>query len=232
MAARIFVIFAVPALVALVVVGLAGFLWWPFFGLAVLVAVLAVVWFWWRAEDAVLRMLDARPLGQVERARIANVLERLCLSSGIDEPELRAIDSDAMNLALISGRKHALVATTGLLAALGPMEMEGVVAHALSKIETGASEYETLIASAPWAVTPAQRRLAHTWAGGDDGVIRFDLGGVGLTRYPPGLRSALERIGESPTDVPGGEPLGNAWLVPPVTERTPIDQRIRVLWEL
>jgi len=231
-AARISVIFAVPALATLVVVGLLGFLWWPLFGVAIVAAVLVVVWFWWRAEDAVLRMLDARPLGQVEQARIANVLERLCLTTGIDEPELRAIDTDAMNLALISGRDHALVATTGLLAALGPMEMEGVVAHALSKIESGASEYETLIASAPWAITSTQRRLAHGWAGGDDGVIRFDLGGVGLTRYPPGLRSALEQIGESPTDVPGGEPLGNAWLVPPVTERTPIEQRIRVLWEL
>lgn len=232
MAARISLIFVLPALLALLIVGALGFVWWPFFVLAVVVAILVVVWFWWRAEGAVLRMLDARPLGQVERARIANVLERLCLSSGIEEPELRAIDTEAMNMALISGRDHALVATTGLLSALGPMEMEGVVAHALSKIETGASEYETLIASAPWAISPPQRRLAHAWAGGDDGVIRFDLGGVGLTRYPPGLRGALERIGESPTDVPGGDPLGNAWLVPPVAERTPIEQRIRVLWEL
>lgn len=232
MAARILVIFAIPALVALVVVGALGFVWWPFFVLAVIAAGVAVVWFWWRAEDAVLRLLDARPLGRVEQARIANVLERLCLSTGIDEPELRVIDTDAMNLALISGRDHALVATTGLLAVLGPMEMEGVVAHALSKIESGAAEYETLIASAPWAITPFQRRLAHGWAGGDDGVIRFDIGAVGLTRYPPGLRSALEQIGESPTDVARGEPLGNAWLVPPVAVRTPIEQRIRVLWEL
>ena len=232
MAARILVIFAIPALATLIVVGALGFVWWPFFVLAPLAAALVVVWFWWRAEDAVLRMLDSRPLGQVEQARIANVLERLCLSSGIDEPELRAIDTDAMNLALVSGRDHALVVTTGLLGVLGPMEMEGVVAHALSKIESGASEYETLIASAPWAITPFQRRMAHGWAGGDDGVIRFDLGGVELTRYPPGLRAALERIGEAPTDVDRGEPLGNAWLVPPVAERTPIEQRIRVLWEL
>ena len=232
MAARILVIFAVPAVLAFVVLGALGFLWWPFFVVAVFAAAGVVVWFWWRAEHAVLRMLDARPLGQLEQARIANVLERLCLTSGIDEPELRAVDSDAMNLALVSGRDHALVATTGLLAALGPMEMEGVVAHALSKIESGASEYETLIASAPWAITAWQRRLAHGWAGGDDGVVRFDLGGVGLTRYPPGLRMALECIGDSPTAVPGGEPLGNAWLVPPVTAPTPIDQRIQVLWEL
>lgn len=232
MAARIAVIFAAPAVLVLVLVGALGFVWWPMFVAGLLGAVAVVVWFWWRAEDAVLRMLDARPLGQFEQARIANVLERLCLTSGIDEPELRVVDTEAMNLALVSGRDHALVATTGLLAAMGPMEMEGVVAHALSKIETGASEYETLIASAPWAITPWQRRLAHGWAGGDDGVIRFDLGGVGLTRYPPGLRAALERIGDAPTSVPGGAPLGNAWLVPPIAARTPIEQRIQVLWEL
>ncbi len=232
MAARIFVIFAGPALIAMAVFVVLGFLWWPFFALAPIVAGGVVVWFWWRAEDAVLDQLDARPLGQVEQARIANVVERLSLTTGIVEPELQAVDTKAINLAVVSGRAHALVATTGLLESFGPMEMEGVVAHAMSKIETGASEYETLIASAPWAVTPMQRRWAHGWAGGDDGVIRFDLGGVGLTRYPPGLRSALETIGDSPTEVAGGKALGNAWLVPPMPERTPIEQRIRVLWEL
>lgn len=233
MPARIFAIFAVPAVAAAAFFVLLGiFVWWPFFVLALPVAAGVAAWFWWRSDDAVLRALGARGLGANEGQRVLNILENLCLSSGIDQPDVEVIDSASTNLASISGRRNTLVVTTGLLSALDVMEMEGVIAHGLSKLSTGAVRYETLAASAGPFISGAQRNMARRWGTGDAGVLAFDISGVGLTRYPPGLRSALEHIDGQPTDVEGADSLGSAWLVPPTEQRIPLEHRIEVLWEL
>ena len=232
MSIRALAIFALPALAVFVIFVLLGFVWWPLAAMALPLALGLAFWLSWRAGAAVLVRLDARPLGQSEGARIMNTLDRLCLTSGIEQPDVKVVDSAALNLATVSGRRKTLVATSSLLSTLGPMEMEGVVAHALSKIANGSARYETMVASLPWAVLEGQRRLARQWDGGDDGLIQFDTHGVGLTRYPPGLRAALERLSAVDTEVAGAEALGTAWLVPPAPRRTPIVHRIEVLGEL
>lgn len=233
MPTRIFAIFAVPALAVFVLFVLLGALtWWPVALLSVPAAAAVAGWFWWRSDDAILRSLQARPLGQTEGQRVLNIAENLCLSSGISQPEVMVIDSPACNLATVSARRHTLVVTTGLLDALDVMEMEGVVAHGLAKISTEAVMYDSLAASASPFITGLQRDMARRWGSGDAGVAEFDISGVGLTRYPPGLRSALEKIEEKSTDIEGGESLGAAWLVPPSSQRVPLEHRIEVLWEL
>lgn len=233
MPTRILAIFAVPAVAAfLLFIVLGAVLWWPLAVLSIPAAAAAVAWFWWRSDDAVLKMLDARPLGQTEGQRVRNTAENLCLSTGITEPDIQVIDTPACNLATVSCRRDTLVVTTGLLEALDVMEMEGVVAHGLSKIAAGAVRYEGLAASASPFITGAQRDLARRWGSGEAGVMAFDISGVGMTRYPPGLRSALETIDSRPTDIAGAESLGSAWLVPPHAERVPLEHRIEVLWEL
>lgn len=233
MPTRILAIFAIPAVAVFVLfVVLGAVLWWPLALLSVPAAAAIVVWFWWRSDDAVLAMLDARPLGQTEGQRVLNTAESLCLTTGISQPDIQVIDSPACNLATVSGRRDTLVVTTGLLESLDVMEMEGVVAHGLSKIATGAVRYESLAASAFPFISGPQRELARRWGTGDAGVMAFDISGVGMTRYPPGLRSALETIESKSTDVAGAEALGSAWLVPPASQRVPLEHRIEVLWEL
>ncbi len=233
MPARILAIFAVPAVAVVAIFCLLGALvWWPFFLLALPAAAGVVFWFWWRSDEAVLRMLDARKLGQAEGQRVLNAVENLCLRSGIEQPDIRVIDDPACNLATISGRGDTLVATTGLLTALDVMEMEGVIAHGLTKISSGAVRYETLAASAKPFIIGVQTDMARRWGTGDAGVLSFDISGVGITRYPPGLRSALERLDGQSTDIAGAESLGTAWLVPPAAQRVPLEHRIEVLWEL
>lgn len=233
MPTRLFAIFAVPAVAVFVLSILLGaFVWWPIALLSIPAAAGMVAWFWWRSDDVILRSLGARPLGQTEGQRILNTAENLCLSSGIAQPDIQVIDTPACNLATVSARRHTLVVTTGLLNTLDVMEMEGVVAHGLSKISTGAVMYESLAASAEPFITDAQRAMARKWGSGDAGVLAFDISGVGMTRYPPGLRSALQQIDEKPTDVEGAESLGAAWLVPPSSQRVPLEHRIEVLWEL
>lgn len=230
---RILAIFALPALLALIIFVLLGALvWWPFYVLAIPAAAL-VVWLMMRRSDSSLvSKLNARPLGQKEGERILNTVENLSLTSGIDQPEVLVIDSSACNLIALSGENDVLIATTGLLESLDVMEMEGVVAHGLTKLSSGAVHYETLAASAQPFITGAQLDMARRWGTGDAGVIAFDISGVGLTRYPPGLRSALERIDGQSTDIDGADSLGAALLIPPAGQRVPLDHRIEVLWEL
>ncbi len=233
MNSRILAIFALPAIATLVLFVLLGvFAWWPFYLLAIPAAAL-VVWLMWRNSDSSLvSKLGARPLGAKEGERILNTVENLCLTSGIDQPEVMVIDSPACNLVALSGANNVLIATTGLLEMLDVIEMEGVVAHGLTKLSSGSVQYETLAASAQPFITGAQREMARRWGTGDAGVIAFDISGVGLTRYPPGLRSALERIDGRSTDIDGADALGAALLIPPADQRVPLDHRIEVLWEL
>ena len=109
-------------------------LWWPLALLSIPLAALAVWALWKRAGQSLLSSLGARGLGQTEGQRVLNTVENLCLASGIPQPNVMAIDSDACNIGAVSGTEDTLVVTTGLLEAFDLMEMEGVVAHALSKI--------------------------------------------------------------------------------------------------
>lgn len=229
---RILAIFALPVAAAFLVAVLIGLFWWPGFLLALPLAALVLWFFYSRADQSVLTRLGARNLGQREGERFRSTVENLTLQSGIDHPNLWVVETEACNLAAINGNESALVATTGLLETLDVMELEGVVAHGLTKLSAGAVTYETLAASAAPLITGFQRDMARKWGTGEAGVVAFDLTGVGLTRYPPGLRSALEQIDGRSTDIAGGEALGTAWLVPPQEQRVPLDHRIEVLWEL
>jgi len=232
MSLRVLALFALPAAVAAVIFIILGFVWWPFFLLALPAAAGIVAWLWFRADDAAFASLDSRGAGEIEGQRFRNALEALCLRVGLEEPVLMVVDSDASNLAAISIRRNTLVATSSLLATLDAMQTEGVVAHAVTKLASATPRYQALVASAPWAMTGLQKGLARRWDEVEDGVVQYDLAGVELTRYPPGLRSALELMDDTPTEVAGGEHLGTAWLVPPHAERTPISHRVEVLGEL
>lgn len=230
---RVLYIYAIPAATVFVVVAVGGYLLWqPLALLSIPLAALTVWAMWKRAGQSLLRSLGARGLGQTEGQRVLNTVENLCLASGIARPNVMAVDTKAINIGAVSGTEDTLVVTTGLLEAFNLMEMEGVVAHALSKLANGSGKYGTLAASARPFITKGQLKRVAEWGAGEAGVATYDISGVGLTKYPPGLRSALERITGRSTDVSGGETLGDAWFVPPSTNEAQLGQRIEVLWEL
>lgn len=233
MNARVLYIFAIPAvLVVLIGVILGVVLWWPIALLALPLAAL-VVWFMWnRSDEVVLRSLGARGLGQTEGQRVLNTVESLSLTSGISQPNVMVIDTEACNVAVVSGREDTIVVTTGILESLDLMEMEGVIAHVLAKVAAGRSRYATLAASAKPLITGAQVKQASRWGSDAGGIESFDISGVGLTRYPPGLLSALIRIDGRSTDIPGANSLGDAWFVPPSANGSQLGNRIEVLQEL
>ncbi len=230
---RILYIFAIPAAIAFLLIGAIGFLIWRPLVILGIPAAIAAAWFMHQRSDAVvLKALGTRGLGQAEGQRVLNIVENLSLSTGIDQPDVQIIDTPACNLAAIGVREPTLIVTTGLLHTLDLLEMEGVIAHALARFSNESTFYTTSAVSARPLITAAQVRAAQGWSGAVAGPGVYDIEGVVLTRDPPGLRSALEKISEKSTEVDGGEALQDAWLVPPKTGSSEVGRRIEVLWEL
>ncbi|CCE02759.1 M48 family metallopeptidase [Bradyrhizobium sp. STM 3809] len=89
------------------------------------------------------KMIDAVTGGAAvtrqEQPRLYNLLENLCISRGITMPQLKIMDSPALN-AFATGlnpRQYSVTVTTGLLAALDDQEIEAVLGHELTHIRNG-----------------------------------------------------------------------------------------------
>jgi heat shock protein HtpX len=201
---------------------------------------------YWKSDAVALAMSRARPADPVEFARLHNLVEGLCIASGLPKPRVYIVDDPAPN-AFATGRnpQHAAVAvTTGLLEKMNRVELEGVVAHELSHIKN----YDILVSTLAVTMVGVVAILADVgirmlwWGGGrrqyadnDNGgggagllllipamfllilspiiakvmqatVSRrrealADISGVEMTRYPPGLISALEKLRDDSTVV-------------------------------
>ena len=74
-----------------------------------------------------------------EEPRLYNLLENLCISRGVPMPQLKVMESPALN-AFASGmneKQYAVTVTTGLLNALDDAEIEAVLGHELTHIRNG-----------------------------------------------------------------------------------------------
>lgn len=199
-------------------------------------------------DSLALALARARPADALEHARLHNVVEGLCFSSGLPKPAVRVVVDDALN-AFSAGRspKRAAVAvTTGLLAHLNTVEMEAVVAHELSHVKS----YDVLVSTLavplvglPASILPAASgaRLLGAVVGSRREPVA-DLSGVSLTRYPPALISALEKLRDGKVAVgaagrASGRATAHLWIHPPVTgvpvvTHPPLTERIEALREL
>ena len=207
-------------------------------GLIVAFALSAVFAFgsYWKSDSVALAVSRAHPADEVTYKRLHNLVEGLCIASGLPKPKVYVIDDPAPN-AFATGRnpKHAAIAvTTGLLETMNRVELEGVVAHELSHIKN----YDILVSTLAVTlvgtiaiVTDITLRMMW-WNGGrvhrsgdrNDrgnplaiiGIVLLilapllgkimqatvsrrretlaDVSAVRMTRYPPGLISALEKL--------------------------------------
>jgi len=163
--------------------------------------------------------VGGRPAAQGEDERLLNLAEGLCVASGLAVPEVRILDDKAANALLLSSpsRGGILVVTSGLLELLERIELEGVLAHELSHLRRGD------VARAA-AATRGAGLLARVWAGtpllvlrlaGRERESRADLAAAALTRYPPGLAAALDKLADVATR-PAGLDLATARLTAPL----------------
>lgn len=191
---------------------------------------------YWKSDAIALSVSRAVPADPVQYQRLHNLVEGLCIASGLPKPRVYIVNDPAPN-AFATGRdpKHAAIAvTTGLLETMNRVELEGVVAHELSHIRN----YDILVSTLAVTLVGAVALLtnfavrAMWWNGGrvrregdrDGGVnpiaivgIVFlvvspwlakamqaavsrkretlaDISACQMTRYPPGLISALEKL--------------------------------------
>jgi heat shock protein HtpX len=166
---------------------------------AVVVALVLAVVAYLYAGQVVLGLSHARPVSPDEEPRYHNLVEGLCVSAGLPKPDLYVIDDPAPN-SFATGRNPdhaAIVVSTGLLEALSRMELEGVLAHELAHIrshDTLVTGLGTALVALPLAPAgPLAARLLAALVG--RGRERdADISGVRLTRYPPGLAAALEKL--------------------------------------
>ncbi|HVA74934.1 MAG TPA: hypothetical protein VNF71_10265 [Acidimicrobiales bacterium] len=235
-AARIAAIFALPPAIA------AGVIAWVVGGAvaAVIVfVVLAVALAAWaryageRAVDRGLRQLGSRPADPVADARLCNLVDGLSMSAGLAPPRLEVVDSDGLNALAAGGRsgRGVLAVTTGLLRGLELIELEAAVAEMLVQIRRG----EVV----PATMTVATFGLGRSLAVPRERDALADQAGVTLTRYPPALAAALEKLEEKGTEVPGSPAsMAHLWLADPRRNdhrdagRLPLRERIEALREL
>lgn len=91
---------------------------------------------YYNSDKIVLSLNKARVATREEFLQLNNILEGLCLATGLPMPKLYVMEDSAMN-AFATGRnpEHAVICvTTGLLNRMDKYEIEGVLAHELSHI--------------------------------------------------------------------------------------------------
>lgn len=183
-----------------------------------------------RRVQASIRGRDADPHRD---ARLCNLVEGLATGAGVRHPRLVVVDSPGLN-AMAAGTspgRSVLAVTTGLLDELTRIELEGVLAEALWLIRHN----ETL----PGTVLAATFGIGRSAALTADRDTAADQGAVSLTRYPPALASALEKIERKGAAVPGqSASTAQLWVAdprpspPPTRGRIPLHDRIEALREL
>jgi heat shock protein HtpX len=213
-------------------------------GVAFVVVLIVIVgvlgWLIWRpAEDRVLVAIGGRTADPVADARLLNLVEGLCTATGLRVPTVRVVEAPGMN-ALAAGRSATsavLAVTSGLIAGLSRIELEGVLAEEVVTIRRELMVPATIAASVP----PALSKLFDVRPGPE---LDADRAAVTLTRYPPGLHGALEKMAELGTAVAAPSTLDALWLasphptdpgatpVTPTELRVPLAERIEALAEL
>jgi len=228
------------ALVGAAIGALTGYGLW---GTIIALVISAAIAFasYWKADAIALAVSRAHPAEPVQYQRLHNLVEGLCIASGLPKPRIYVVDDPAPN-AFATGRnpRHAAIAvTTGLLEKLNRVELEGVLAHELSHIRN----YDILVSTLAVTLVGAIAILTDTairlmwWNGGRvsrDGdrqngnnplaylgfaLLIFapilakamqatisrqretlaDVSACQMTRYPPGLISALEKLRDDTT---------------------------------
>ncbi|MBU3688997.1 MAG: zinc metalloprotease HtpX [Acidimicrobiales bacterium mtb01] len=264
----------------------------PFSLLISAIIALAIAWgSYWKSDSIALAVSRAKPADPETYQRLHNLVEGLCIASGLPKPRVYVIEDVAPN-AFATGRnpRHAAIAvTTGLLDQMNRVELEGVIAHELSHIRN----YDILVSTIAvtlvgtiaimtdlairmmwWNGGRARRSGDRNDSGNPLALIGFvllllspliaramqaavsrrretlaDISACQMTRYPPGLISALEKLKADTTATHSASmATAHMWIEQPLSgvrdegrlgwfhrmfdTHPPLDDRIALLKEL
>lgn len=234
--------FVLVAFVVLVIVLILGASWYWALLAAVAVATLIAAALFLAADRLTSKLIGASSPGVSLHPRLSNMVDELCVRAGVSQPTVLMVNSDVAD-AVAFGRSPlapSLAVTNGLVNSLSVVELEAVIARELSRVRSGDVKFDTLAVALirlPLAPLGALGRRLVGWARGDDRVVRDDLAGVGLTRYPPGLSSALSTMESQAGSSPGSALTDHLWTratpsLAGVSGRWSLAERIALLQEL
>ncbi|MCL2417318.1 MAG: M48 family metallopeptidase [Bacteroidales bacterium] len=98
------------------------------------------IWFliaYWANTTIINSAVHSKPLGRKENMRVYNLVENLCIQSGMRMPRVNVIQDDSLN-AFASGineKTYTVTLTTGIIQKLNDQELEAVIAHELMHIK-------------------------------------------------------------------------------------------------
>ena len=161
----------------------------------------------WRiAPGVALRQVGAVQLHERDNPRLFNVTEGLCATFGLRMPELYVV-YDAVPNSCALGRdaaSAALVVTSGLLDTMGPIELEGVIAHELAHVKRHDNGVSVIaLTLARFGGAGLLRRCVE-----ENREYRADVVGASAVRFPRGLLDALRLMEQAPA------PAGNSVFSP------------------
>jgi heat shock protein HtpX len=115
-----------------------------------IISIIYVVGGYYKSADLAIASVNAKkaPQSDPRFRQYHNIVEGLCLASGLPKPKLYIMENQQIN-AFASGRdpKHAIICvTTGTLEKLNKQELEGVLAHELSHVANYDIRFMTLTA--------------------------------------------------------------------------------------
>ena len=89
------------------------------------------------SDKIALRAMGAKEVSPQEAPGLHAMIERLCIQADLPKPKIAVADTDVPNaFAMGRSQKKAVVcATTGIVNALEPHELEGVMAHELAHVK-------------------------------------------------------------------------------------------------
>jgi heat shock protein HtpX len=217
---------------------------------------------YWYSDRMVLGIVGARPLAQAETTAFASTVDTLAARAGVPRPRLYLIQ-DGYPRALSAGRGgrgQTIAVSTGLLAALPPAELEGVLAHEIAHAKRRDVLVQTMAAVVAATLLELSRlggwfQRALLFALGPiasaivNGLLSprrefaADLHAAELCGTPHGLADALARLEQAGEMVSfaGNPATGPLHIVNPFEERglgalfsthPPVVERVRRLREL
>ena len=178
--------------------------------LALVIAMGSAAIGYYSSDKIVLGISRARPAAKEEFPHLYHVVEGLAIAAGLPAPPKCYVIEDTAPNAFAAGRKPetaVICVTTGLLAKLDRVELEGVIAHEMSHIKNYDVRLQTLVVvmagvvallsdwmlrSFMWGGAGRGRRRGRSGGGGDAGGGVLILAGLALAVLSPLIATIIQ----------------------------------------
>ena len=110
-----------------------------FFRTVPFISIGVIIWFsvaWFSHSSMIMAATGSKPLARNENKRVYNLVENLCISTGMIMPEVNIIEDDSLNAFAsgINSKTFSISLSRGIIDKLNDAELEAVIAHELTHI--------------------------------------------------------------------------------------------------